>query len=144
MAAEIKGLDDLLDLIPDLEHGEIGNWADTGKHAGTAEDPLIMPYVTYSPAVEKKLIEEIYRIDELNSGLGLHSYVNVLEEYGFEWSDESLRSAVVAELDARCILAMILAIVRADRFSEGILLQYLEEGIILAWLNRLNELEDHE
>lgn len=137
---EIQRFAELLSIIPNLEQGYCGDWADTGEHAGTHEDPLIMSYVVYTSEIEKKLIEEIYAIKEANPELGIHNYTDVLEENGFEWSDESLRNADISTFDATCLLAMIFAIVRADRFSEGILLRYLEEGIILGWLRRLKSL----
>ena len=39
-------------------------------------------------------------------------------------------------------LAMIVTIVRSDRFCEGLLLRYLGNGMMLKWMKRLKEIDD--
>ena len=50
-------------------------------------------------------------------------------------------AADVAKCDARCTLAMILYVVRGDRFCEGFLLRHLENGSMLEWMKRLEEID---
>lgn len=42
----------------------------------------------------------------------------------------------------RCTLAMVLTIVRGDRFCEGLLLEYLDNGLMLKWMRRLEEIDN--
>ena len=42
----------------------------------------------------------------------------------------------------RCTLAMILTIVHGDRFCEGLLLEYLDNGLMLKWMKRLGEIDN--
>lgn len=134
---EIRKIDGLVDLIPMLERDSFGAWADTGTHAGTADDPIPIPFVEYEDYIGGILVKRIYEVVDANPNLNLKDYSAILEENGLEWSDESLRNADTSRLDEECVLAMLVAIVRADRFSEGILLHNLEEGYILRWLKML-------
>ena len=52
-----------------------------------------------------------------------------------------MTTAVIENLDAKCILAMILGAIRAERFCDGALLGFLEEGSIARWLERLEALD---
>ena len=77
----------------------------------------------------------------LNShpNMRLDYYRDILAEYGL--STDTLDQADASGCDARCILAMILAAIRAERFSEGFLMTLFADGSILAWLRRLEELD---
>lgn len=37
---------------------------------------------------------------------------------------------------------MIFTIIRGDRFCEGLLLSYLDNGMMLKWMKRLKEIDD--
>ena len=39
---------------------------------------------------------------------------------------------------------MILTIVRGDRFCEGLLLEYLDNGLTLKWMRRLEEIDNQK
>lgn len=47
----------------------------------------------------------------------------------------------VDNLDAKCVIALIFGVIRAERFSEGILLVFLKNGSIIRWLERLKTLD---
>lgn len=138
-ANKIVHIEKLMGLIPQLERESFGRWSDTSGHAGTSDDPIPMPYVIYEDGIDSALIDRIYEVVDSNPELGLTDYTGILEANGLEWSDESLASASVSNYDPVCVLAMLVSIVRADRFSEGTLLRYLEDGHILRWIKRLEE-----
>ena len=73
--------------------------------------------------------------------MDLYRYRNILNEAGIEWSADPMRNADVSSLDGRTVMAMILGVIRADRFCEGALLAFLEDGIISKWLSRLYSLD---
>jgi hypothetical protein len=52
-----------------------------------------------------------------------------------------MRAADADKLDAQCVLALIMAAIRADRFSEGALLTFFEDCTILRWLKRLRDID---
>ena len=54
-----------------------------------------------------------------------------------------MRSADEMSLDVQCILALIMGAIRVDRFCEGALLSFFEDGYIVKWLKRLKMNDDH-
>lgn len=139
-ASKIIGIEELIELIPQLQGSDFGGFAKEAGHAGTREDPIPWPHVEYKDGIDRLVEDAIYKIVYDNPELGLKSYSDILDENGLEWSDESLRVSNVSELDIRCLLAMVLAIVRGDRFCDGLLLAYMENGLLLSWLERIQEL----
>lgn len=85
-----------------------------------------------------EFVEEFYRFSATHPEFGLEEYRSILETHGVEWSFDGMRDADAAALDSRCILAMI----RVDRFCEGVLVSAFEEGMIARWLERLREIDE--
>lgn len=52
--------------------------------------------------------------------------------------------SAVENLDAKCVLVMILGAVRAERFCDGALLRFFENGSIARWLEKLKELDTEQ
>jgi len=52
-----------------------------------------------------------------------------------------MKNADVSDLNAQCVLALIMGAVRAERFCDGALLDFFKSGCILKWLERLNSIE---
>ena len=99
-----------------------------------------MPYVNYSSTVEH-FISDVYGFMDEHEEMGLNHYTDILKANGIEWGMNSMTTAVIENLDAKCILAMILGAIRAERFCDGALLGFLEEGSIARWLERLEALD---
>lgn len=53
-----------------------------------------------------------------------------------------MNNANVSSLGELCVLALILGAIRADRFSEGALLHFLESGAVVRWLERLKAIDE--
>lgn len=51
-----------------------------------------------------------------------------------------MANAEVSNLNAECVLALIMGAVRAECFSDGGLFDFFKKGSILRWLQRLNSL----
>lgn len=131
-------------VIPVLEgEGKHGDWIVDAEHRGTPDDPVQMPFVGYGKAGEM-LIEAVHKcVEDLGEEMGMHDYMGVLESYGLHGEDD-IQAVDASACDAKCTLAMILAIVRQDRFCEGLLLHYLESGKMLGWMKRLAELDEQQ
>ena len=52
-----------------------------------------------------------------------------------------MMETVVENLDAKCVFAMILGAVRAERFCDGALLGFFANGSVIRWLERLKALD---
>ena len=117
-----------------------GEWCGMGSH-GTSENQ--MPFVNYSK-LSLDVVKEISAIVHSHPELRLTSYQSVLEEKGIEMSAKSFDRRDVSKLDGQAVMAMLVCIVRMNRFVEGLLLEYLENGKFAEWIGRLKELDWEE
>ena len=53
-----------------------------------------------------------------------------------------MSKADVTDMSSRTVMALILGAIRADRFVEGTLLKFLDEGHIMKWLLRLKRIDE--
>lgn len=72
-------------------------------------------------------------------GFNLKTYRNVLEDNGIAWGE--YKEADYMSLDDVGLMALIFGTVRADHMCEGILDEYIREGTMIKWLQRLKELD---
>lgn len=119
---------------------EFGTWIIDKKNDGTPEHPLEFPFVNYSRVVDQ-FIDDVYSFVDNHEEMGLHSYQKVLEENGIKWNAKSMETAVVDDLDAKCVVALIYGAIRAERFCDGAILAFLKDGTIVRWLERLKTLD---
>lgn len=131
--------DSLLELIEPLEKGTHGRWISGNNHKGTMDDPTPMPFCSYSEAVHK-LADAVYEFVENNPEYELKNYQKLLEDRGLKWSMDSFREADVSIMDAQGILAMLVGLLRAERFCDGVVLEALENGLVLKWLARIRDI----
>ena len=122
-----------------LEKGAHGRWWADSDHKGTMDDPIPMPFCSYSEAVHK-LADAVYEFVESNPEYELKNYQKLLEDRGLKWSMDSFREADVSIMDAQGILAMLVGLLRAERFSDGVVLEALESGLVLKWLERIRDI----
>ncbi|MEN0658090.1 ADP-ribosylglycohydrolase family protein [Caldifermentibacillus hisashii] len=120
-----------------------GDWVYDYENDGSPEHPKQMPFVKYDELV-KMFVEEFYQFSQSHPEYKLMNYRSTLEDYGIKSNSGVLQDADVELLDAQCILAMIMCIIRFERFGDGLLLKFLKEGIILKWLRRLKTIDDSD
>jgi len=130
----------LTNLIGKLDAACPGKWMHEEGHAGTREDPIPMPWIKYDESVHE-LINKIYRFVDEHEELNLRHYEDVLAKKGIKWDLTSMKAAPVSELDGTTIMALLVGIVRAERFCDGIILEVVEDGTVVKWLRRLKELD---
>lgn len=126
--------------ISQFSNDKIGDWIVDLDNEGTTEKLNQMPYVKYSKSVHS-FIEDVYVFVDNNVEMELNQYANILNKCGIELNIMSMKEADVFLLDLQCVLALILGAVRADRFNEGALLEFIKGGYIVKWLERLKELD---
>lgn len=107
---------------------------------GTLKEPIQISNVNYSEILYN-FIDDVYTFEERNKDMELTCYEKILEDHGLEWAEDSMKNADVSSLNAQVILALIMGAIRADRFSEGALLDFFESGCILKWLESLKSIE---
>ncbi|AWI35920.1 hypothetical protein BA81_16529 [Bacillus safensis FO-36b] len=126
--------------IPMLREDHIGEWVIDQENDGTAERPIQMPFVNYSETV-RHFIEGVYTFAEQHQELELIRYREILKENGIEGGLNGIENGDLSHLNAQCVLALIMGVVRAERFSEGAIFNFFKSGNMLKCLERLDCLE---
>ena len=123
-----------------LEDEDFGTFVVDLENDRTQKHTIQMPYVKYSKTVEC-FVNDVYEFMDDHMDFELNRYVEILEKNGLQWDLKSMSGADVSSLDAQCVIALIMGVIRADRFFEGTLLDFLKDGSISRWLRRLDEIE---
>jgi len=124
-----------------LQGDDIGEWVIDKENDGTAEHPIQMPFVNYSETV-RRFIEDVYTFAEQHQEMELTRYSEILKENGIEGGMNDLVNVDTSNVNAQCVLALIMGVLRAERFCEGVILDFFTNGTIVKWLERLERLEN--
>lgn len=131
----------LIKYINLLKNDIVGEWSCDKENDGSSERPMHLPFVIYSITV-KKLADDIYKFAKESDEIVPGKYAEILQANGIKWGYDSMMKADASELDAQCILALLIASLRAERFCDGALLGFIESGAVARWLKRLQELDE--
>ena len=131
----------LIKYLPAIEKAEgYGNWVVDRESKGTLDDPIQMPYVHYGRTV-LDVEQAIYAFVDEHPEYELTRYGDILERNGLKWDGRVMSEADVSELDGQVVMALLLGAVRAERFCDGALLGFFEDGSVRRWLLRLREID---
>ena len=131
----------LTSFIPKLQNDSYGKWFVDNENDGSTEQPSHMPFVGYSQTAHE-FIDAVYDFVDSHERMELGRYGDILNKAGIEWGADSMENANVEVLDGTTVMALIIGILRADRFCEGALLGFLKNGCIVKWLRRLQEIDE--
>ena len=120
---------------------EFGEWIVDRESRGTIDDPIQMPYVNYGTTVAD-VEQAIYDFVDKHPEYELTHYHDILERNGLKWDSRVMSEADVSELDGQAVMALLLGAVRAERFCEGALLGFFDDGSVRRWLLRLREIDE--
>lgn len=124
-----------------LENDNVGEWIVDKENDGSSERPMHLPFVIYSITVHR-LEGDIYKFAKESDEIVPGKYAEILQANGIEWGYDSMMKADASVLDAQCILALLIASLRAERFCDGALLGFIKNGAVIRWLKRLQELDE--
>ena len=124
-----------------LENDNAGEWICDKENDGSSERPIHVPFVSYSIAVNK-LEDDIYKFAKESDEIVPSKYADILNANGIKWGYDSMMKDDASGLDAQCILALLIASLRAERFCDGALLEFIKNGAVIRWLKRLQELDE--
>lgn len=124
-----------------LENDNVGEWIVDKENDGSSERPMHLPFVIYSITVHR-LEGDIYKFAKESDEIVPGKYAEILQANGIEWNSDSMMKADASVLDAQCILALLIASLRAERFCDGALLGFIKNGAVIRWLKRLQELDE--
>lgn len=108
---------------------------------GTEDDPIHFPYPKYTEVVNE-LIDAVYKFEDENPEYELTKYGELLKGRGLEWGQRSMENADVSNMDAQGIMALLMGMVRAERFCDGAIMGMIKSGAVKKWLMRLQELKE--
>ena len=129
--------DKLIGLLEPLETDSVGEWIIDKGHKGTEDDPIHFPYPIYN-----ELIDAVYKFEDENPEYELTKYGELLKGRGLEWGQRSMENADVSNMDAQGIMALLMGMVRAERFCDGAIMGMIKSGAVKKWLMRLQELKE--
>lgn len=124
-----------------LKNDNAGEWICDKENDGSSERPIHVPFVSYSIAVNN-LADDIYKFAKESDEIVTSKYAEIIQANGIEWGYDSMMKADASELDAQCILALLIASLRAERFCDCALLGFIKSGAVTRWLKRLQELDE--
>lgn len=107
------------------------------------EHPKHFPYMADSRLVNQFNVD-VHDFVSAHPEWELTHYQEIMKDSGIQWSSESMSGAVIEDLDGRCICALLVGAVRAERFCDGVLMRFFRNGSISRWLHRLQELDSKE
>ena len=87
-------------------------------------------------------IEDVYDFVSKHPEYELNRYYDILETNNIKWEKESMQNTDVSSLDEKCVVALLVGTVRAERFCDGVLLSFFKSGVIKKWLLRLKEIDE--
>ena len=90
------------------------------------------------------MIHAIYDIEENYPEYELTKYGEILKEHDIEWGQRSMEEADVSAMDIQGILALLMGMVRGERFFDGTILSMLKSGTVFRWLERLKEIVEQQ
>ena len=105
------------------------------------DDPIHFPYPKYTEVVNE-LIDAVYKFEDENPEYELTKYGKLLKGRGLEWGQRSMENADVSNMDAQGIMALLMGMVRAERFCDGAIMGMIKSGAVKKWLMRLQELKE--
>lgn len=124
-----------------FENNNVGEWIVDKENDVSSERPMYFPFVSYSIAVHR-LEDDIYKFAQESYEIVSSKYAKILQANGIEWNYDSMIKADASVLDAQCILALLIASCRAERFCDGVLLGFIKSGAVIRWLKRLQKLDE--
>ena len=134
----MKKYEQLTKFIDIFSNNNFGNWHIDRENDGTLEHPIQMPFVHYEPSV----VDFIETVQAMAIEKGLTNYVDTLNQSGIEWDSDSMKRANVRTLTDDTILSLLIGAVRAEKFCDGALLNFLTSGSIQKWLFELKKRDE--
>ena len=127
--------------LPRLQSSKYGKWIIDRENDGSPDHPIRFPFVAYDKTVID-FEKTAYRFVDEHKEMELTNYDDILKKAGLEWGSTSMENADVSALDGRTVMALIIGAIRADRFCDGVLLDFFKKGCIKKWLLRLKEIDE--
>lgn len=105
------------------------------------EEPGYMPYVDYTSMVDD-FVDDVYKFLKESKEVSPKNYRDIINANGIDLNTKSVFEVDPNTLDGSCVFSILLAAVRAERFSDGVLENLFKQGHIKRWLERLKAIDE--
>ena len=68
------------------------------------------------------------------------TYISEVYEPVSGYTNINVDTIDVSKMDDKCLMALFMALIRGERFHDGLILHSLEEGNVQRWLAKLREI----
>ena len=92
---------------------------------------------TDEPKIENKFFDAVHEFVDANPDLELKKYKFILREHNI-----TSPKTDVSTFDGKLVAAMIVGVVRRDRFHEGFLKRCIDDGSVAKLLLRLKKIDE--
>lgn len=130
----------LTDFLERINSTEFGDWIIDNNNDGSPENPIQFPFVSYRRVV-REFQGAVYDFIDQHEEMELTRYNEILKAANIKWDARSMKNADVSSLDGKTVVALLIGAIRAERFCDGALLYFFEDGSIKKWLSRLKEID---
>lgn len=89
-----------------------------------------MPFYIYADVV-REFEKEVYKFEKDHPEFQLNTYNNIFLMNGLRWDEEVMTKADVSNANGQVVMALILGAIRAERFCDGTLKDFLGIRMIL-------------
>lgn len=124
-----------------FENEEYGKLIVDEDNDGSPEHPRRWPFIDYSPVVND-FRYDLFDFCKKHPEYEHTSYIKTLNNYGINNANE-VSQDIIDNLPAKATIALLVAVVRAERICDGAILGNLEDGNIQKWLKRLKNIDDN-
>lgn len=93
------------------------------------EEPGYMPYVDYTSMVDD-FVDDVYKFLKESKEVSSKNYRDIINANGIDLNTKSVFEVDPNTLDGSCVFSILLAAVRAERFSDGVLENLFKNGHI--------------
>ena len=127
--------------LPKFQKSSFGEWIIDRVNDGSPEHPKQFPHVSYDRVVDD-FVDAAYSFADHHKEMELNRYGEILEVANLKWDADSMSNADVSALDGKTVMALIIGAIRAERFCDGALLEFFENGSVAKWLSRLQIIDN--
>ena len=130
---------ELTRFLPIFDTNYYGEWYKDKSSDGSVEHPFHLPCFSYNNDIEK-FAEAVREFIDNHPEMDLMHYKEILRDNSIEI--EKIKEVDCSRFDGRCVCAMIVANVLAEKFCEGAILASCKDKTFVNWLERLRELDE--
>ncbi len=127
--------------IPFMQSGPFGKWCERVGD-GTPENPYVMCHIMYDEQITR-FNHTLIEWEREHTESGRFNFIEIVENSGIKFNVDSLSTEDFSTWDGITVLAMMRYVFSMERRSDGLVLEFCQNGCFLRWLQRLKDIDDN-